>query len=62
MRKVPIEVEQDILSKYYTHTASELEKEYYDNATIYMDRKYNLAQQFFEYMEISPKTWTVNKK
>lgn len=47
MRKVPIEVEQDILSKYYTHTASELEKEYYDNATIYMDRKYNLAQQFF---------------
>ena len=34
----------------------------YDNATIYMDRKYNLAQQFFKYCEISPKTWTIDKK
>lgn len=34
----------------------------YDNASVYLDRKYALAQQFFEYYAINPKTWKVHKK
>ena len=34
----------------------------YDNANVFLDRKYKLAQQFFEYYAINPKTWEINKE
>lgn len=33
----------------------------YDNASIYLERKYLLAQKFFECVKENPKTWTVKK-
>lgn len=31
----------------------------YDNATVYLDRKYTLAEQFMTFFEQNPKTWTI---
>lgn len=33
----------------------------YDNATIYLDRKYYLAQQFIDLCKENPKTWEIHK-
>lgn len=33
----------------------------YDNATIYLDRKYKLAQQFIDLCKENPRTWEIHK-